>query len=313
VRQVERQENSHLRPFGEGFCCPYCAAPLAPKGAGLLCEPEGRFFASSQGVYRLLEEKRRVELRPLLELEHRLRRDQGLAAPGHADPSAPHPQAALWRERRERLEEGLRLARQALGEGPWRVLEVGAGSAWAGGILAAEGHLVTAVDASLDPEDGLLAAERLLPRGIWLERAEADMEALPLEPGLFDLVMAVDALHYARETVRTLMELRRVTRRGGALLVLESPVYARRADGEADVARRMRRLRRRYSLDLPRELQPGYLVRPEILSLFERAGYRLEHGGLTSGFATRLLEFLAALLGRGGLPARPVLFALRDG
>jgi SAM-dependent methyltransferase len=172
---------------------------------------------------------------------------------------------------------------------------------------------VTAVDASLDPEDGLLAAEHVLAPGTTIDRAEADMEALPLEPGLFDLVLAVDALHYARGIQGTLVELRRVTRRGGALLVLESPVYARREDGEADVARRMRRLRRRYRLDLPREGQPGYLVRSELPVLFGQAGYRLEAGGLAFGLLARLLDIGAVLLGRGGLPARPVLFARRDG
>jgi SAM-dependent methyltransferase len=279
-----------------------------------VCEDEGRFFASSGGVYRLLEETRRSQLRPFLEMEHRLRRDSGFeAAPGLPDVPSAHPMATLWRGRSKRLQEGLRIAAHALGEGPLRVLEVGAGCAWASAVLSAAGHRVTAVDASLDPDDGLLAAERVLSPGTTLERAEADMEALPLEPGLFDLVLAVDALHYARGIQGTLVELRRVTRRGGALLVLESPVYARREDGEADVARRMRRLRRRYRLDLPREGQPGYLVRSELPVLFGQAGYRLEAGGLAFGFLARLVDLAAVLLGRGGLPARPVLFARRDG
>jgi SAM-dependent methyltransferase len=283
-------------------------------GAGLLCPPEGRFFASSRGVYRLLEETRRAQLRPILELEHRLRRVEGFAAvPGLPDVPAAHPRASLWRRRSERLREGTSLAARALGKGPWRVLEVGAGCAWAGATLAAAGHRVTAVDASLDADDGLAAAERLLPPGTCLERAEADMEALPLEPGLFDLVLAVDALHHAHGILRTLVELRRVTRRGGALLVLESPVYARREDGEADVARRMRRLRRLFGLELPRETQPSYLVRSELPALFARAGYRLEVGGPTFGPLARLIDLAAVLLGRAGLPTRPVLFARRDG
>jgi SAM-dependent methyltransferase len=247
-------------------------------------------------------------------MEHRLRRDLGFeACPGLPHVPASHPSASLWAARAQHLQEGLRLAAHALGEGPWRVLEVGAGCAWSGAVLSAQGHRVTAVDASLDAEDGLLAAERVLPGGVAFERAEADMEALPLEPGLFDLVLAVDALHYARAIQGALVELRRVTRRGGALLVLESPVYARREDGEADVARRMRRLRRRYNLDLPREGQPGYLVRSELPALFGQAGYHLEAGGLAFGFLARFLDITAALLGRGGLPARPVLFARRDG
>lgn len=284
------------------------------RGAGLSCEAEGRVFASSDGVYRLLEEKRRTELRPFLELEHRVRRDEGFrAAPGLPDLPPPGPLASLWRRRARRLRDGLRLAVQTLGSGPWRVLEVGAGCAWASAVLAVAGHRVTAVDASLDPADGLLAAERVLPNGVTIERAEADMEALPLAAGHFDLVLATDALHHARRLLPLLVELRRVTRRLGALLVLESPVYARREDGEADVARRMRRLHRRYGIELPRESQPGYLVRSELPALFGQAGYRLEAGSLSAGYLAPLLDLAAALLGRSGLPSRPVLFARRDG
>lgn len=313
MRPVERAEKEGVRPFGTGFSCPYCSAPLVPRGAGLLCEGEGRLLGGSDGIYRLLEEGRRIALRPLLEMEHRLRRDEGfVATPGLPEVAPSHPQASLWRGRARRFSFGCARAAEALGRGPWRVLEVGAGCAWASAVLAGHGHVVTAVDASLDADDGLLAAERVLPPGILLERAEADMEALPLEPGLFDLVLAMDALHHAREVQRTLVELRRVTRRGGALLVLESPVYARREDGEADVARRMRRLRRLYGVELPRELQPGYLVRGELGALFSQAGYRLETSSPT-GVRARLLDLAAVLLGRGGLPTRPVLFARRDG
>lgn len=314
MRPEERGETGGERAADAGWCCPYCAAPLLSVGAGLRCEAEGRLFASSTGVYRLLAETRRAELLPFLELEQRVRRDEGFAAsPGLPDQAPAGPLASLWRRRSRNLREGLRLAAHALGGGPWRVLEVGAGCAWASAALAAAGHRVTAVDASLDVADGLLAAERVLPPGVKIERAEADMEALPLEAGHFELVLAVDALHHARRILPALVELRRVTRRSGALLVLESPVYARREDGEADVARRMRRLHRRYGLELPREGQPGYLVRSELRALFGQAGYRLEAGALSSGWLAPLLDFALALLGRGGLPSRPVLFARRDG
>jgi len=313
MRPVERAEREGARPFAAGLCCPYCSAALVARGAGLFCPGEERFFAGTGGVYRLLDEERRAPLRPALEMEHRLRRDEGFAAePGLPEVKASHPRASLWRGRARRFHEGYARASELLGPGPWRVLEVGAGCAWAGAALAVRGHDVTALDASLDPHDGLPAALRLLPPGVHLERVEADMEALPLEPGLFDLVVAVDALHYAREVQRMLVELRRVTRRGGALLVLETPVYARREDGEADIVRRMRRLRRRYGMALPRELQPGYLVRDELPLLFSQAGYLLETAR-PRRLRAFLLDLAAVLLGRAGLPARPLLFARRDG
>jgi SAM-dependent methyltransferase len=314
--KARSQAEPHLAPpEAEGYCCPYCAAPLASRGLALVCTAEGRAFASTAGVFRLMEEGRRAELQPRIEIGHRLRRDEGFVAePGLPEVPEGHPQASLWKRRAANLDEGLRRLEAVLGERPWRVLEVGAGCAWAGAFLARGGHRVTAVDASLDPDDGLLAAERLLPSGgPGLDRAEADMEALPLEAGRFDLVLAVDSLHHARGIQRALVEWRRVTRRGGALLVLESPVYGRREDGEADVARRMRHLRRHYAIEPGREALPGYLVRSELGSLFAQSGYRLEDPPTASGLASRALEIAAALLGRSGLPTRPVLLARRDG
>ena len=197
MRSLDRQESPHAT--GAGFCCPYCSAALVPRGAGLLCEPEGRFFAASDGVYRLLEEKRRTELRPLIELEHRLRRDQGFTAiPGLPEAPRSH-RRPHFAKRSRNLREGLRMTGQVLGEGPWRVLEVGAGCAWAGAVLAAEGHRVTAVDASLDPATGCSRPSGCWPPAFgWSGRA--DMEALPLEAGSHDLVLAVDALHHARRS-----------------------------------------------------------------------------------------------------------------
>jgi hypothetical protein len=54
-------------------------------------------------------------------------------------------------------------------------------------------------------------------------------------------------------------------------------------------------------------------VRGELLVLFGQAGYKLETGGRAFGLLARILDLAAVLLGRGGLPSRPVLFARRDG
>ena len=77
------------------------------------------------------------------------------------------------------------------------MLEVGAGCAWASLRLLEMGHRAVAVDVNLDAEDGLVAPNRLLASPGALPRAEAEMSALPLEPGSFDLVLAAGALHYA--------------------------------------------------------------------------------------------------------------------
>ena len=74
-----------------GWCCSYCAAPLEVHAHGLFCRAEGRFFATLEGVHRLLPEERRREVQPLLELEQRGRRDAGW----RAEPGLPEVEPAI--------------------------------------------------------------------------------------------------------------------------------------------------------------------------------------------------------------------------
>jgi SAM-dependent methyltransferase len=297
-----------------GWCCSYCAAPLEPRPHGLFCAAEGRYFATHEGVHRLLPDERRRELLAGEEQYQRVRRDEGW----RGEPTLPavpegHPLAAVWAQRSARFEQAIGLLGDRLGQGPWRVLEVGAGCCWASIRLLERGHRVCATDVNMDAEDGLLAAERVDARGRDLPRAEADMEALPVEPGAFDLVLAAGALHHAQHFTRTLVELRRVTQRGGMLLVLDSPVYRRREDGEAMVAARMRDLSRRYGLPVGRESQSSYLVLGEIDALFRGAGWRAEVHGWPS-LPAELGRDLVALARHRRRTARfPILLARRDG
>lgn len=310
---ASRATSLDLAPAWLGWCCPYCAAPLSDRSNGLFCAAEERWFATDRGIHRLLTEERRREIQPFLELYQRVRRDEGWSAvPGLPDVPSGHRHAAIWLRRAQHFRRGMALAAQALGEGPWRVLEVGAGCAWASARLARLGHQVVAADVNLDPDDGLAAAERLASSGPF-PRAEAEMDALPLAPSLFDLVLAAGSLHYPPRLLRTLVELRRVTRRGGALLVLDSPVYRRRPDGEAMVAQRMKEHTRRYRLAVPRETQSGYLVQGELPGMFRSAGWRLELHGWPDPLREHARD-LVEVLRRGRRTARfPILLARRDG
>ena len=110
-----------------------------------------------------------------------------------------------------------------------------------------------------------------------------------------------------------LVELRRVTRRGGALLVLDSPVFRRRPDGEAMVEQRMKEHGRRYGLAVPRETQSGYLVLGELPGMFRSAGWRLELRGWPHSVREHVRD-LVEVLSRGRRTARfPILLARRDG
>ena len=302
----------HPAPW-PGWCCSYCAAPLQGDTHGLLCAREGRWFATHNGVHRLLTQERRRELQPALEAYQRVRRDEGWRAErGLPDVPPGHPHAAIWRRRARHFARARSLAQERLGRGPWRVLDVGAGCGWASTRFLEAGHRVAAVDVNLDEEDGLLAANGLVEDPAGLPRAEADMEALPLEPASMDLVLAAGVLHHAARPARTLVEIRRVTRRGGLVVVLDSPVYRSAVDGETMVAERADEQSRRYGFAAPAFGQ-GYLLRCELEALFEGAGWRLEvHGwpGRVRETARDLVE-----IARGGRrTARfPILIGRRDG
>ena len=299
---------------GPGWCCTYCGAPLRVDPHGLFCAREGRFFARHGQVERLLPHERRRELLPFVEFRQRLRRDQGeKVEPGLPDAPATHPLAGLWLRRARALREGLGLVERLLPPGPWRVLEVGAGCCWASGRLVRLGHQVVATDVDLDPELGLPAADRLLVDPSALPRAEAETESLPFEAGSFDLVLAAGSLHRSGSVMRALVELRRVTRRGGALLAFESPVYRRREEGEAAVAARMRAEARRYGVAIPRESQPGYLVHGELPSVFAGAGWRVDVHGWPGLLGELLSDLSCRLRFRPRPPRFPVLTARREG
>jgi SAM-dependent methyltransferase len=266
------------------------------------------------GVYRLLPEERRREILPFLEMYQRVRRDEGWRArPGLPDPANDARHADIWKIRAASFRRAMDMALRTLAPGTWRVLEVGAGCCWASMRLLERGHRAAAIDVNLDPDDGLVAAGRISPLAEHLPRAEAEMEALPFEPATFDLVLATGALHYTSRLARTLVELRRVTRRGGALLVWDSPTYRRREDGEAMVAQRMRRHRDRYGVVVPREGESGYLVLGELADLFGSAGWSLE----VHGWPGRLREAARDVVEKaraGRRTARfPLLVAKREG
>ncbi|HEU0108666.1 MAG TPA: class I SAM-dependent methyltransferase [Vicinamibacteria bacterium] len=279
----------------------------------MICAREGRWFATQQGVHRLLTQERRRELQPALEAYQRVRRDEGWRAErGLPDVPADHPHAAIWRRRARHFARARSLARERLGRGPWRVLDVGAGCGWASARLLADGHRVAAVDVSLDEQDGLLAAGALIDDPSQLPRAEADMEALPLEPASMDFVLAAGVLHHAARPARTLVEIRRVTRRGGLVAVLDSPVYRRAVDGETMVAERAEEHARRYGF-APVPFGQGYLRWSELPALFEGAGWRLEVHAWP-GRAREVTRDLVEIARWGRRTARfPILIGRRDG
>lgn len=248
-------------------------------GCYLFCPAEGRRFAKKGEVVPLLPEARGRELEPFLGTYRVVRRAEGWRGDARyyldlpfRDRSGRHTD--IWKIRARSFRAGLREIRRACGAGPLRVLELGAGNCWLSSRLARFGHRVLATDVSLDGEDGLAAFDIYRSYlGVNVDRAQVDMEDLPLTESQFDVVVVNGAIHYARHPSLPITEARRVLRDRGLFLVLDSPAYRERKAGNAMVNQRMEEHRRKYGLSFKPALQSGFLLMPDFVERLEDAGF----------------------------------------
>ena len=150
------------------------------------------------------------------------------------------PLARQWQVRARTFDAFMRHVvrpqRRQLGRG-LTVLDLGAGNGWLSYRLGLEGDNAVALDIRTDSVDGLGAAAALARRAAKSMRCMAgSFQAIPLEDGQADIAVFNASLHYATDLQCALREAARVVRSGGVITILDSPFYARPADGEAMVA-----------------------------------------------------------------------------
>ncbi len=159
------------------------------------------------------------------------------------------------------------------------VLDVASGDGVLAELLAPHAHRYVCIDAS--PRVVAAARERLR-RYRNVEVREADMHALPYEPGSFDLVVLMHALTYAEKPAQAVAEAGRVLRPGGRLLLSSLGRHEHRsaveAYGHANLGfadKELRRFIEKAGLTLQstetvtREKRPPHF---EVVSLIARKG-----------------------------------------
>ena len=256
------------------FACPECAAPAAEGASGdVTCSACGERFEQRNGLYCFLGARRLAATQPFVRQYRCVRQREGyrVSTPDYYRmlPSVPpdDPHAQNWALRRESYGHLERL----LADGRCRVLDLGAGNGWLSHRLASLGHRVVAVDVLDDQEDGLGAC-RHYPTSF--PCVQADFDALPFAPSQFDCVAFNGSLHYAANAAATLERACRMLVPGGAIVVMDSPMFHSESDGHAMVAEKLRRFRAEYGLTEIVHPNVGFFTFASLVRTFGRLGLR---------------------------------------
>ena len=261
------------------FVCPECRTGLHETGAArLACAQCDRVFERRGGVWRFLTTARDAQLAPFVRQYRVVRQGEGrrAAAPDYyrrlPTVAAGDPHARDWQVRRETYHHllGHVLAAGAL---PLHVLDLGAGSGWLSHRLATLGHRAVAVDAIDDDVDGLGATRHYATE---FPVVQADFDALPFAPGQFDLVVFNGSLHYAADTAATLERAHGALAPGGALVVMDSPMFRADVDGTAMVGASLQRFLHQFGCANVVQPGEGYLTFARLAGIAEKLALRAQ-------------------------------------
>jgi SAM-dependent methyltransferase len=203
------------------------------------------------------------------------------------------PQQAVWRMRARHYQKLLGVIAAELAKEPGRVglriLDAGAGNCWLTHRLARAGHMVSALDISDDPRDGLGARVNY---AVPFDCYQSEYDRLPFAPGQFDLVIFNASLHYTAALANTLGEAARLIVDSGQIVVLDSPFYLGPADGQAMLAAREARFA--HDLGLPPQVWGlGFLTSAGLEAAAARAGLQVNVLDPDNGWRRRVGRGLA--------------------
>jgi SAM-dependent methyltransferase len=274
--------------------CPACLANMPTlhavrPAAEAVCSACGFMFLSSKGIWRALAPGRADYFRRFIRDYETVRSQEGrgsarsdfyLALP-YQDLTGRNSWQWKIRGRSFRYLESEFLPHiEAQYPDGLDVLDIGAGNGWMSYRLALRGHHPVAVDLLVNEEDGLGAARHFnccLPEAFLCFQAE--MDRLPFAASQFDLVVFNASFHYSEDYQRTLRECLRCLRRGGHLLIIDSPFYAHDESGQQMVEERRREFQMKYGFSSD-GLRSGEYLTPE----------RLKHLGRACGLDWTLLK-----------------------
>lgn len=227
------------------FICPRCRSSLERIDSSLFrCPQEGLAFPRKNGIWRFLLPEREAHFQDFIKEYETIRRAEGRGA---QDPSfyraLPFEDLSGqfqgdWRIRarsyRVLLKRVLPPMEKEVSQ-PLKVLDLGAGNGWLSNRLTMHGHHLAAVDLAVNQFDGLGAHRNYHTN---FTPVQAEFDRLPFHTDDADLVIFNAAFHYATSYLDTLKESLRVLRRGGQVVIMDTPIYHHPESGEQMVRER---------------------------------------------------------------------------
>jgi SAM-dependent methyltransferase len=238
--------------------CWQCGAPLAEMipetrtGSGIrLCPSCTMTTQYREGIWQALSRERINHFRKFIAEYESIRAAEGrggtepeyyLSLPFKDISGRNSEQWAIRARTFRAMEQSIVAPLAALNQRRLRILDLGAGNGWMSYRLALRGHLPVAVDLLTNDRDGLGAAihyntsiHPLFPR------VQADLDRLPFASSSFDLVVFNASFHYSVNYERTFAEAVRCTRRGGSVVIADTPWYAEEESGRRMVEEKRKR------------------------------------------------------------------------
>jgi SAM-dependent methyltransferase len=288
-----------FEPTAPRWACPECGGRLdvgAPQE--LACLRCGLGFGVRDGIHRFLTPQRAATSEVFFRQYLLMRERAGyVARRGEYYRMLPSvvrddPRADEWRLRRESYGRLVRHALPAVWGGSAHILDLGAGNAWLSHRLASFGHRVVAVDQLDDDHDGL-GARRHYP--VTFTAVQADFDALPFEPGQFDLVIFGASLHYSWNPEATLAGARRMLAPQGSMVIMDSPMFANEREGRAMLAADEARTQQELGPDAVGSLGVGFLTFEGLERAMRSIGLHGEFIRSNAPLVRRLQHWLARL------------------
>jgi SAM-dependent methyltransferase len=193
------------------------------------------------------------------------------------------------------------------------ILDLGAGNCWMSFRLALAGHRPCAVDLLTNDRDGLGAAQHYATRLPTLfPRFQAEICHLPFADEQFDAAVFNASFHYAENYEASLREAMRCVRKGGTVIVSDTPWYAREESGRQMLAERRETFLQSHAMAADSIATLGYLTDERLRRMEEALSVRWDVHEPRYGLNWAMRPLVAKLRGRRE-PSRFRLYVARKG